>query len=156
MRSGVESWKQTLAELAGDRLMSLQRQAFLLCGDQSQAEDLVQDALPERRDDPARRAAVTRREPGAGKRRDPMILDEQELRQQLAAAADHVSAPRFTVDGLISRIRRRRARILGLISGSLLAVAALAVAVPVALSGPGTPPAGSPPGLCFGCRSRWR
>jgi DNA-directed RNA polymerase specialized sigma24 family protein len=41
----MESWKQTLAELAGDRLMSLKRQAFLLCGDQSQAEDLVQDAL---------------------------------------------------------------------------------------------------------------
>jgi Sigma-70 region 2 len=45
VRSGVESWKQTLAELAGDRLMSLKRQAFLLCGDESQAEDLVQDAL---------------------------------------------------------------------------------------------------------------
>jgi RNA polymerase sigma-70 factor (sigma-E family) len=41
----MESWKQALAELAGDRLMSLKRQAFLLCGDQSQAEDLVQDAL---------------------------------------------------------------------------------------------------------------
>jgi hypothetical protein len=39
------SWKQTLAELARDRLMSLKRQAFLLCGDESQAEDLVQDAL---------------------------------------------------------------------------------------------------------------
>ncbi len=78
-----------------------------------------------------------------------MILDEQELRQHLAAAADHVSAPRFTVDGLISRIRRRRARILGLISGSLLAVTALAVAVPVALSGPVTPPVGSAPGVVF-------
>jgi len=41
----MESWKQTLAELAGDRLMSLKRQAFLLCGDESQAEDLVQEAL---------------------------------------------------------------------------------------------------------------
>jgi RNA polymerase sigma-70 factor (sigma-E family) len=41
----MESWKQTLAELAGDRLMSLKRQAFLLCGDESQAEDLVQDVL---------------------------------------------------------------------------------------------------------------
>src|SRR5215468_8130673 len=41
----MESWKQTLAELAGDRLTSLKRQAFLLCGDDSQAEDLVQEAL---------------------------------------------------------------------------------------------------------------
>lgn len=41
----MESWKQALAELAGDRLMALKRHAFLLCGDDSQAEDLVQDAL---------------------------------------------------------------------------------------------------------------
>jgi RNA polymerase sigma-70 factor (sigma-E family) len=39
------SWKQALAELARDRFMSLKRQAFLLCGDNDQAEDLVQDAL---------------------------------------------------------------------------------------------------------------
>ena len=41
----MENWKQALAELAGGRLASLKRQAFLLCGDESQAEDLVQDAL---------------------------------------------------------------------------------------------------------------
>ena len=41
----MESWKQTLAELASNQLTSLKRQAFLLCGDESQAEDLVQDAL---------------------------------------------------------------------------------------------------------------
>jgi hypothetical protein len=64
-----------------------------------------------------------------------MVLNEDELRQHLAAAAEHVSAPRFTLEGLSSRIRRRRAKILGLVSGSLLAVAAIAVAVPVALSG---------------------
>jgi RNA polymerase sigma-70 factor (sigma-E family) len=39
------SWKQALAELARDRLVSLKRQAFLLCGDNDQAEDLVQEAL---------------------------------------------------------------------------------------------------------------
>jgi hypothetical protein len=70
-----------------------------------------------------------------------MVLNEDELRHHLAAAADHVSAPRFTLESLISRIRRRRAKILGLVSGSLLAVAATAVAVPVALSGMSTPPA---------------
>ncbi|MGD0684859.1 MAG: hypothetical protein ABSA03_07040 [Streptosporangiaceae bacterium] len=74
-----------------------------------------------------------------------MILDEQELRQRLTVAASQASAARFTMDGLISRIRRRRARILGLVSGSLLAVAAIAVAIPAALSGPGTPTASRPP-----------
>ena len=78
-----------------------------------------------------------------------MVLDEQELRQHLTAAADHVSAPRFTIDGLISRIRRHRAKTLGLVSGSLLTVAAIAVAVPVALSGPNTPPTANPPRPLF-------
>jgi len=41
----MESWKQTLAELSRDRFASLKRQAFLLCGNDGQAEDLVQDAL---------------------------------------------------------------------------------------------------------------
>ena len=44
-RGSVQSWGQVLAELASDRLMPLKRHAFLLCGDESQAEDLVQDAL---------------------------------------------------------------------------------------------------------------
>jgi hypothetical protein len=73
-----------------------------------------------------------------------MVLDEQELRQHLAAAADRASAPRFTVADLTGRIRRRRAKVTGLVSGSLLAVAAIAVAVPVALSRPGTVPTGHP------------
>jgi hypothetical protein len=73
-----------------------------------------------------------------------MVLDEQELRQHLVAAADRVSAPRFTVGDLTGRIRRRRAKITGLVSGSLLAVAAIAVAVPVALSRPGTVPTAHP------------
>lgn len=34
-----------MAGLAHDRLVSLKRQAFLLCGDEGQAEDLVQEAL---------------------------------------------------------------------------------------------------------------
>ena len=74
-----------------------------------------------------------------------MVLDEEELRNRLAAAAAHADAPRFNVDGLIHRIRRRRARILGLAAGSLLAAAAIGVGVPVALSAtPAPPPAASP------------
>jgi hypothetical protein len=79
----------------------------------------------------------------------PVILNEQELHQHLAAAADHASAPRFTIDDLTGRICRRRTRIIGLVSGSLLAVAAIAVAVPVALSGPSSPPTGDPGTIPF-------
>jgi hypothetical protein len=68
-----------------------------------------------------------------------MGLNQDELRQRLTEAAESVSAPRFTLECLSSRIRRRRAKILGLGSGSLLAVAAIAVAVPVTLGGHGTP-----------------
>lgn len=41
----MESWKQTLAELAAGRGAALKRHAFLLCGDNAKAEDLVQEAL---------------------------------------------------------------------------------------------------------------
>lgn len=41
----MESWKQTLAELTADRGTALKRAAFLLCGDDAKAEDLVQEAL---------------------------------------------------------------------------------------------------------------
>ena len=41
----METWKQTVAELATARGAALKRHAFLLCGDDSRAEDLVQDAL---------------------------------------------------------------------------------------------------------------
>jgi hypothetical protein len=79
-----------------------------------------------------------------------MSLDEQELRQRLEAVAAQVSAPRLTVEGLVRRIRRRRARIIAAASGSLLAVAAIAVAVPVALSGMSTPsPKGRPATIPF-------
>jgi hypothetical protein len=73
-----------------------------------------------------------------------MVLDEHELRQHLVAAADQVGAPRFTIEALIKRVRRRRAKIIGIVSGSLLAVAAIAVAVPVALSSPGNQPVAHP------------
>jgi hypothetical protein len=65
-----------------------------------------------------------------------MVLDEQELRQRLKATAERIGAPHFTVARLAGRIRRHRAKIIGLASGSLLAVAGIAVAVPVALSSP--------------------
>jgi RNA polymerase sigma-70 factor (sigma-E family) len=41
----MQSWDRALADLAGDGLVTLKRQAFLLCGDDHQAEDLVQDAI---------------------------------------------------------------------------------------------------------------
>ncbi len=41
----MERWTQTLAVLARDRAAALKRHAFLLCGDDAQAEDLVQEAL---------------------------------------------------------------------------------------------------------------
>jgi RNA polymerase sigma-70 factor (sigma-E family) len=41
----VERWEQTLADLASRRGAALKRHAFLLCGDESGADDLVQEAL---------------------------------------------------------------------------------------------------------------
>jgi RNA polymerase sigma-70 factor (sigma-E family) len=41
----VQSWEQTLADLASGRGAALKRHAFLLCGDAAQADDLVQEAL---------------------------------------------------------------------------------------------------------------
>jgi RNA polymerase sigma factor (sigma-70 family) len=41
----MENWEQALAELARERGTALKRHAFLLCGDDSQAEGLVQEAL---------------------------------------------------------------------------------------------------------------
>jgi hypothetical protein len=78
-----------------------------------------------------------------------MTFDEQDLRERLEAVAAQAGPPRFTVEGLIGRIWRRRARIIGLILGSVLAVAAIAVAVPVSLSGQGTPPIARPAVIPF-------
>lgn len=41
----MTNWKQVLADLATSRATALKRHAFLLCGDEAEAEDLVQDAL---------------------------------------------------------------------------------------------------------------
>jgi RNA polymerase sigma-70 factor (sigma-E family) len=41
----VATWRQALAELAECRAAALKRQAFLLCGNNAEADDLVQDAL---------------------------------------------------------------------------------------------------------------
>jgi len=41
----MESWKEALAGISAETIASLKRQAFLLCGDDQLAEDLVQDAL---------------------------------------------------------------------------------------------------------------
>jgi hypothetical protein len=78
-----------------------------------------------------------------------MSFDEQDLRRRLAAAAMQASAPRFSVESLAHRIRRRRAQVIGAVSAPVLALAALAVAVPVALSGAGSPVRGHPAVLPF-------
>lgn len=79
-----------------------------------------------------------------------MLLDEQELRQQLTAAADQAGSPHVTVAAVTSRVRRRRSAILGLACGTALAVsAAIAVALPAALSSPSTPATGHPPPPLF-------
>jgi RNA polymerase sigma-70 factor (sigma-E family) len=41
----VERWEQTLGDLVAERGTALKRQAFLLCGNDAQADDLVQEAL---------------------------------------------------------------------------------------------------------------
>ncbi len=41
----MDTWHQALARLADGRLAELKRHAFLLCGDEWLAEDLLQDAL---------------------------------------------------------------------------------------------------------------
>jgi DNA-directed RNA polymerase specialized sigma24 family protein len=41
----AERWEQALGDLAAERGTALKRQAFLLCGDDAQADDLVQEAL---------------------------------------------------------------------------------------------------------------
>ncbi len=41
----MEGWEQTLADLASGRGAALKRHAFLLCGNETQADDLVQEAL---------------------------------------------------------------------------------------------------------------
>jgi RNA polymerase sigma-70 factor (sigma-E family) len=41
----IVSWEQTLAGLVSERGAALKRHAFLLCGNDAQADDLVQEAL---------------------------------------------------------------------------------------------------------------
>jgi hypothetical protein len=78
-----------------------------------------------------------------------MSIDEQEVRRRLEAVAAQVSPPRFSLEGLTGRIRRRRARIVAAAAGLFLAVAAAAV-VPIGLSAPSPPPrAEAPPAIRF-------
>lgn len=41
----MSTWKQVLTDLATSRATALKRHAFLLCGNEAEAEDLVQEAL---------------------------------------------------------------------------------------------------------------
>jgi RNA polymerase sigma-70 factor (sigma-E family) len=55
----VDSWEQALADLAGGRGAALKRHAFLLCGNDAESDDLVQEAL-------VRAFTRPRRVPGPG------------------------------------------------------------------------------------------
>lgn len=75
-----------------------------------------------------------------------MTIDEQELRRRLKVTAAQASEPRFTIDDLTRRIRRRRARVVKAAAGGAVAAAVAAVAVPLALSSTGHPAASQPEG----------
>ena len=66
-----------------------------------------------------------------------MAFNEDELRRRLQTAAAHAGAPGFSVEELIRRVRRRRAAAKGALSGTVLAMTAAAVAIPVIVTGPG-------------------
>jgi hypothetical protein len=68
-----------------------------------------------------------------------MSIDEQELRRRLEETATQASPPGFTAEGLARRIRRRHTRIIAVVSGAFAAAAAIAVAIPVTLSGASRP-----------------
>jgi hypothetical protein len=68
-----------------------------------------------------------------------MTIDEHELSPRLEETAAQASAPQFTAGELVSRIRRRRARVAGAVAVAGVAAIAVAVGVPVALLGPGQP-----------------
>jgi hypothetical protein len=74
-----------------------------------------------------------------------MTIDEQELRRRLKVTAAQASEPRFTIDDLTRRIRRRRARVVTAAAGGAVAAVA-AVAIPLAVSGTSQPAANQPAG----------
>jgi hypothetical protein len=75
-----------------------------------------------------------------------MTIDEQELRRRLEMTAAQASEPRFTIDDLTRRIRRRRARVVTAAAGGAVVAALAAVAVPLALSSISHPGASHPEG----------
>lgn len=70
-----------------------------------------------------------------------MPIREQGVGDQLAAAAAHVSEPRFAVESVIRRIRQRRARLIA-IAGMSMAVVVLGVVAGLLALGAGNRPAG--------------
>jgi len=47
-----------------------------------------------------------------------MTIDDQELRRRLKETAAKASAPRFTTEDLVRRIRRRRIRLTAAVAGA--------------------------------------
>lgn len=69
-----------------------------------------------------------------------MPIREQDISDRLAAAAAHVSEPRFAVESVIRRVRQRRARLIA-IAGMSTAVVALGAVVSLFSLGAGSLPA---------------
>ena len=68
-----------------------------------------------------------------------MTIDEHGLRRRLEETAAKASAPRFTTEDVVRQVRRRRTRFIAMAVGAVVAAGAVAVAVPVALSGKSQP-----------------
>jgi RNA polymerase sigma-70 factor (sigma-E family) len=95
---GVESWKQTVAELATARGLALKRHAFLLCGDGARAEDLVQEALVRAFSRPLRVPRPDKAEAYVRAIMVNLYIDETRRRSRWTRIAPLLAAPRVAAD----------------------------------------------------------
>lgn len=94
----MESWNQTVAELATVRGVALKRHAFLLCGDGARAEDLVQEALVRAFSRPLRAPRPDKAEAYVRAIMVNLYIDETRRRSRWARIAPLLEAPRVAAD----------------------------------------------------------